>query len=303
MFDRLRGFTERSEPVAERRPTELIREQIRRLQNPFDIWRDNEPPQTAQVPGQTSPAPTIPEVTSSEDLLMQLIAARRQQLSGWPRSSEGMPLQPELFRRRQLDLRLLQLIADDPAAAMEAIDRVSSEEQEFWQELILSISRFRAPDEDLGRDEQMAQTVAQLRSAVQHLEILAPLSIRRADFCSQVHGFGSIETYLTNDFRPGERVIIYVELNNLESNLSPAGTWNAVVSGSLQILGDSSNEIEAYQLPTVEDQSTSLRTDYYHTYQITLPSHLHRGSYEVRLQMKDELGNRRVSCTLPFRIE
>ena len=305
MLDRLR---ELYDPAPERRPTSMLRRQIRRLQTPWGILGNRDDPdrsarvdETAGDSGTTAEGDTV--VEREINPLDALIQKTEQQLAAWPRSPGGVHQQPALFRQRQLDLRLLHLIANRPAAAIAAIDILSAEEQEFWQELMLGIDQFRSPDENLNYDQQAARTIGQLRAAVQHLEPSSSLTLRRLEICSRIHGFGSIETFPANDFDPGDRVLIYVEVGNLHSELSPGQNYRTVFSGSLQIFAESSDEpVESFPLPAVEDESSSRRTDYFQSYEITLPAHLLSGAYRMRLQLQDDLTSRRATGTLDFTI-
>ena len=313
VLDRIRNL------APERSPRQLVR-QLERFPNPlqWDKWGDifgsrgdSEPPSlptpnmtAQQIPA--SPAQIIASAKNSGDLLEALIKTLENEVSTWPQADGGSPLQPDEFRRRQLNLRLLQLIADRPAAAAEAVDSMTSEEKTFWQELILAISRFRNPDEDVDYSDHVAATIGQFRTAVRHLETLSSLSIGRLDFCSRIYGFGSIEPFLTNTFEPGKRLLIYAEVENLKVEISPLGIdkYRTSFGGTLQIWSTSSDEeIGNWDLPTIHDDSSTLRSDYFLSYDLTLPPHLHEGDYEIRLQIRDDISGRTVDATLDFSVQ
>ncbi len=308
LLDRLRGF------APERNPAELLRRPFERIPNPWD-WdpfgdrndENNSPGPNAntmeQSPQQSTAIP-IPDPGNADELLQTLIAISEQELEQWPQAEDESPLQPVEFRRRQLNLRLLRLISDDPAAASEAIETISPEEQEFWQELILGISKFRDPKEELSYDEHIAATIGQLQQAVQQLEPLASLAIRRLEFCSKIHSFGSIETFPSNTFGHGQQLLIYAEVDNLQDELSPLGTYRTSFSGTLEIWSESSAEpIKTWPLPPFVDESTTRRVDYYQHYRFSLPPHLPQGDYEIRIQIHDDISGRTVSDTLDFTIQ
>jgi len=308
-FERLRGF------LPERKPGNLLKRQFENISapwewNPFGAREDNPNPpnQTPEATDEVNPpepqATPLVTLNSSDDLLQALIDTSEQELNTWPQTDSGAPLQPTEFRRRQLNVRLLRLIADEPAAAAEAIDLMTPEEQEFWQELILGISQFRNPNQNVEYDEHIAATIGQLRQAVQQLEPLSSLSIGRLDFCSKIHKFGMIDTFPSNTFGPGDRLLIYAEVDNLQPELSPLDTYRTSFSGTLEIWSDSSAEpIESWPHASITDDSTTRRSDFYQNYQITLPAHLPQGDYEIRLQVRDDISGRSVDSTLKFAVQ
>lgn len=308
-FERLKGF------LPESNPGNLLKRQFENIAapwewNPFGAREDNpnppdqSPEATVEVNPTEPQAPGLIALTSSGELLQTLIDTSEQELNTWPQTESGTPLQPTEFRRRQLNIRLLRLIADEPAAAAEAIDLMTPEEQEFWQELILGISQFRNPNQNIEYDQHIAATIGQLRQAVQQLEPLSSLSIGRLDFCSKIHKFGMIDTFPSNTFGPGDRLLIYAEVENLQPELSPLDTYRTSFSGTLEIWSDSSEEpIESWPHASITDDSTTRRSDFYQNYQITLPAHLPQGDYEIRLQVRDDISGRSVDSTLKFAVQ
>ena len=303
MLDRLR---ELYAPDPDRRRSGDFRRRIRGL-TPWNILGNREDSAESSQAAGHSPLTDLPVAYASTaepeaSPLAAAIEETKARLAIWPRGRGGAPERPLEFRQQQVNLRLLQLVADQPAAAISAVEYIAAEEQEFLQDLILGIARFRSPNEKLDGRQQAAQTVGQIRSAVQHLKPLSALRIRRLDLCSRIHSFGSIDTFPANEFDPGDRVLIYVEVDNLHSELLPGQNYRTVLSGRLQIFPESSDEAveEPLQLPAVEDESGSQRTDYYQSYAIALPSHLLSGTYRLQLQIQDDLTGRRATDTLHF---
>lgn len=323
VLDRIRGFTD---PGPERKNSRgYLRRQFDKLpksfSNPFDFLNgdDDEPPQSTARPLEEIPdAPQsgIPDSnpfteSASEtlpppdaDIPALLIEALERELRSWPRSNDGTPLQPELYRQREVDLRLARLIADRPAAAAEAIESLSPHEQEFWQELILGISQFRRLDDSVAYNDQLSMTVGQLRSAIRQLEPISSLSIRRLDFCERIHGFGSIESRNSTIFDSGNRMMIYAEVENLATELTDFGSYRTVFSGTLELWAANGSEaLMTYPIEPNDSESTSRRVDYFLSANVTLPSHLPPGEYEMNLRLQDDLNNRQAAGILKFSVQ
>jgi hypothetical protein len=311
LLDRLRRLR------PDRSPRVLLAHPFERMPNPlqwdwFGNKEDGEQTSPPRAPEGRTTQPKLPTAaeaidaaTDAGDLLDALVVRLERDLTTWPQTDGGSPLQPDEFRRRELNLRLLRLISDQPAAAAEAIDSMSPAEQKFWQELMMAISRFRNPDEDFNYGEHIAATIGQFNTAVQQLEPLSSLSIRRLDFCSRISDFGSIETYPTNTFEPGQRLLIYAEVDNPRSEVSESGdAYRTSFGGTLQIWSASSDvPIESLDLPTKSYESTTRRLDYYLSYEFTLPAHLPAGQYEIQLQIRDEIGSHTADSKVEFTVQ
>lgn len=309
VLDRLRGL------APDRNTGDRLLRQFERLPNPLDLWQDRdaeEPPaQTAEVIPEVKPLPapeeSIASAADSGDLLRALIELLEQELDAWPQTESGSALQPDEYRRRQLNLRLLRLVADEPAAAAEAINAATAEEQEFWQELVLALSRFRSPDESVDYEEHIAATIGQFRMAIRQLEPLSSLAIPRLEFCSGIDSFGSIDTFPSNTFKPGERLLIYAEIDNLQSEVSPLGSYRTSFSGTVQIWPDASTSpekwIKSEPFETFHDDSSTRRSDYFMNYEFNLPEHLAPGAYEVRLLLRDEISGRTTRASRQFSVQ
>ncbi len=282
---------------------DFVRRQFERLPRPFGLFQSDPEPEKS---GGESSSPASDSRSAVPDLSLDaavelLIDALEKKVASWPHDAEGIPLEPEEYRKRQLDLRIARLIADQPAAAAEAIEAMPPQEQKFWQELVLGLAQFRTPPGSMAWDEQMAATISQLRSAVRQLEPVATLTLRRLEFCREIRGFGAVEPMLSDVLQPGDPVLIYAEIGNLAAELSDDGTYRTVFSGSIQLWTvDGTEPLETWPVEAVEEEATSRREDYFLSYRMNLPAHLPSERYELRLVVQDDLTGRRTSGRLRF---
>lgn len=306
MLQRLRGLYE----APEEKPKSLWRRNLERLSNPLGVFRERTPEPVATEPLPVEPAFAEPEVvppsspvpTDDDSRLQELIASVEQELRLWPRLPGGQPENLTEFQRRQQDLRLLYLIANQPGHAMESIPGSSGVEQEFWQELMLSLAHFRERDE-LSYEERMTVTARQLRSAARHLARESVLTIRRLEICSQISSFGRVSAFPSNDFEAGQPLLLYAEIENFGTEPTPRGTQRTSFEARLQILhADSDTPIETTELDDISDEASSERTDYFQSFELTVPSHLAAGDYRIRLMVRDKLRKRMAVETIPFQV-
>ncbi len=341
MLNRLKGLY--PAPLEEN-PGQLIRKQFRRIPGPWGLLKEKpaenstgDEEKTADAADEESreaaagASNTDTETEGAQrpvdhrSAVTELILAMEEDLKQWPRDESGERMQPEIWTRRQAELRLLYLIADRSGDAVSVIESLPPEEQELWQSMVMAMDRYlsgsgspldhTAEDQSLestgskvgarSREERLTATAEQLRAAVRHAQALSPLTIRRADFCSEIHGFGSIEELPGTTFSAGQPVLIYLELDNFRTERTESGTYRSKFSAILEIQrSDEHGEqlIEAIPVESIEDEATTRRTDFYQSYELTIPSHLAEGRYQIRITVRDLKGSQQAVTVLPFAI-
>ena len=308
VLERLKGLYE---APAESRSRNIFRRPFERLPSPWGVFRDREdtqtaPPVTADSSLQNSTANTDPDVATPDEaaeLLNQLISEIKRELQNWPRLPGGVPENLQSFQKRQQDLRLLYLVADEPGAAISSLTSLPAGEQDFWQEMMLGIAQYRSTDENQNREQRLTNTVGQLRSAIHHLSPFTRLEVRRLEICSRIMSFGRVEPFPSNDFDAGTPILLYAELDNFGSELTPANTYRTSLDARLQIRrSGSSDPIETIDLPNISDEATSERRDYFQTFELNLPSHLATGRYEITLQLADRITGKKTQAAVDFQV-
>ncbi|MCA9085670.1 MAG: hypothetical protein KDA81_16530 [Planctomycetaceae bacterium] len=315
VFDRLKGLY----------PSQLESNSRRFLRRPFDrlspwnVFRDREEtaapetPQpeapadvTAAVPADgTAPNVVVPVPGLPTDLLLnELIELRVRELKTWPRTSAGALLHPLRYQQRQKDLRLLYLIADQPGEAISVVESLPSGEQDFWQQLMLGLAQYRSTDEELSREQQLTNVSGQIRSATMSLTPYCSLRLRRVDLCSRILSFGRIEPFPSNDFDPGQPVLLYAEVDNFASEITPNGNHRTSFDAQIQILHEDgpADVIETINLAEIDDEASSERLDYFLSFELTIPSHLGTGTYRIRLRVRDRISGRTTEEFVTFQV-
>lgn len=352
MLNRLRDlYSPRTVEKVEEKAEENPKKSFRRIPGPWDLLREKpaseppEPAQTADAAATSGPAAegvdpkngaeirdvqpeaaaTDPADSGITDSLDQRIAALtgvlEAELKSWPRDDSGQVANPELWRRRQSDLRLLYLIADRSGDAVSAIESLPANEQELWQAMIMAMDHYRGPlpteqepamesgaesaagADPAVRENEMRIVAEQLRSAVRFAQELAPLTIRRISFCTSVDGFGIVDEIPTSSFTAGQPSLIYAEIDNFRSESAADGTYRTQFAATLEIRRvdeDGSQLIEAIPVPEISDSTTTRRTDYFQSFELTIPSHLTEGQYEIRIMLQDLLSRQHAESILPF---
>ena len=296
--------------------TDRLKKQFRRWPDALGLLRDRVeaapeaelPPASTDVTGMktadsTMEQPGAPPVASASPTspLDAVIAELEQELSEWPKSASDLPERPTEWRRRQTDLRMLYLVAGRSAESVRVIEALPEEEQEFWQSLMLAINVYRVSGEDAGREAQLNQTIGHLRTATRKLQPLSTLEIRRLTFCDRIDGFGSVTEFPTADFDPGQRVLLYAEVQNFRTELTDAGSYRSEFAAVLEFRREGDDEVlDTVRLPQIQDECSVERSDYFQSFELTLPALA--GKYQVRLRLKDQLSLRTAESQLKFHV-
>jgi hypothetical protein len=310
MLDRLRGLYN---PRIDEN-TDKLKKQIRRFPDPFGLLSDRESaeplipseaetPPVAEAPKSAdAAAANLRPSQSASSAVQTAITELEQQLAAWPRTPSGSPQQPLEWRQRQTDLRLLYMIAGRSAESIRVIEALPEEEQEYWQSLMLSMTQYRQAGEGLERTEQLTESLDHLRMAARKLQPLSQLAIRRMMLCDRIDGFGSVVEFPTSTFEPGQRILVYAELQNFQSELTAEGKYRSEFAAFLEFMREGDDEIvDSIRVAQIEDLCDVERTDYFQSFELTLPAL--EGKYLMRIRLRDQLSLQTAESQLEFTVQ
>lgn len=204
------------------------------------------------------------------------------------------------YIKRHVHLRMLYLMAEHPERALAAIPGIDSADQEFWQQTLWAMTNYFDIEHLPSSKDRAGQAVAQLAAATQRLRERSNLEIHNLAFCSQIDHFGNFQRFPRDEFHPGERVLIYAEIENYKSELTVDGNFRTLIRSSMEILSPSGDVRWQEEFPAEEDLCTSYRRDYFHNYTLTIPDRLPLGPHTLKLTVFDELSGKMVSQSVNF---
>jgi hypothetical protein len=302
-------------PRREETPPERARKTTRRWTDPFGLLRDKELATDDAAVGDVTPLQPAAESEASEidtsdsiipqgrdALLEPLIAQLEQVLADWEKLPSGKPADELEWLRHQTDLRMLYLIDGRSADAVRVIDALPEEEQEFWQSMMLAMESYRRGDGSSVRADHLTETLEYVRTASRKLQPLSTMRIRRLNFCNRIDGFGTFSVFPTSDFNAGQPLLLYAEIENYKSELTSDGQHRSEFAAMIEFVREGETEPIAsrtIQLPEIEDLCSRERTDYFQSYELTVPS-LSPGKYTLRLRIRDQLSQQTAIRELAF---
>ena len=240
---------------------------------------------------------------STKDLLARLISvAESEAYSAQPGETDA---EKQAFEKKQVDLRLLYLIAGQHERALQAIPGLDPAVQEFWQQTFWGVTNYFDVGSIPSPTERAAQTVTQMTNAVLRLQEKANLELRNVTFCHKISNFGNFEKYPREEFSPGQEVLLYAEVANIHSEPIPDGKFRTSLKSTIEIFhhGSQGELIERIDLPETIDICRTHRRDYFHSYQYTIPTKLTLGPHLMKLTVEDQLSRRVATYTLNFTVK
>ncbi|MBI5366944.1 MAG: hypothetical protein HZA54_07890, partial [Planctomycetes bacterium] len=141
------------------------------------------------------------------------------------------------------------------------------------------------------------------------LQRTAPLSLTTATFCSSAEGFGRFTPIRVREFRAGQQVAIYCELDNFECRSLADTRYSVAVHVDFDILipgpTDRAVEIDNPERYVRDQEWVTARPihDLWFGLRIRLPKGLIPGPYVLRLTVHDAQSEKRTEARIPFYVK
>ncbi len=247
-------------------------------------------------PSSSKPVPQTQSLTAAEHLseTIRLLEKSTDQISalGEDHGAES-------------GLRLLEILRSKINHATAAQWHLSHDEYQYWQQQLDAVSVMLKSDaasahteDDHSNHLAAAQAIEHLEKATEHLRSMAGLRIHGGQLCSQILGFGQFDELPTNQFRPGDQALIYVEVENHSSvrteelpstETEPNTNWSTRLKASYVVLDADENIVDQETYPVIDDRAKRRRRDFYLHLPVTF-SDLPPGDYQLVVTVQD-LGN------------
>lgn len=198
-------------------------------------------------------------------------------------------------------LRTLQLLAGNETDAYRPIPGASPAQQDFWSKQLFAINAYLNAATQLDEKQRAIAALAPLDDARARLSELASLRIRNLSFVESVDGFGAYEVSKGTKFTPGQKVMLYAEVENFASNASEKG-YATSLGTSFKVLDESNRLVDGKQFPDVHDSCRNRRRDFHMQYELALPERIYPGPYKIELTITDHNSGKIGQATLPFEI-
>jgi len=201
----------------------------------------------------------------------------------------------------ELRLRMLYLLSGRKTDAVTKVDLLPEDEQEVWSQLIFGMEDYMKTGE-MPADRRSLLALGAFRRATDRLREVSPLELRNIEFIQSVDSFGQFKKFPQPEFREGQEVLLYVEIDNFTSVRS-GDTFETVLSGGYEIYDPAGRRVDARKFAQVKDSCQQQRRDFYVPYRIYMPDEIAPGSYRMELTITDNKAEKFGQASIEFRIK
>lgn len=262
--------------------------------------------QKAEGGGQTSPSETVGKTgPAAEDAApangdaawQGHVEAAIEALRRQHRGQEGAAENPEEEAR----LRLLYLLAGRREEACRPISSLDPKMQEFWSQEMFGLATLMSDDWIADRSNRLVESKRCLGEALMRLGESATLFVRNLAFVTEVQSYGCYTPFAAYEFSPGQKVLLYAEVDNYESRETARGHHTSLRS-SYEIFDSRRQKIAEHQFETNEEYCRNPRRDFFTVCEFAIPEQLTPGKYELRLTVADLNGDKSGQSSITFHV-
>ncbi|HBE61531.1 MAG TPA: hypothetical protein DDX19_01890 [Rhodopirellula baltica] len=252
-----------------------------------------------EVPKASGVAPAVNIESLSDTELYDALLKRLGQAE--PNESDDQK------QRRQIIKRHLMVLSGDPDRAVDKLEGLTTQEQEYLRHQLLGLWTIIDPNGHPVSSRRFSTALPQIRQATEFLAAATDsLDVRALEFCTEIEAYGQVKPFPKRQFDPGQQVILYCEIENfVAKRISDAGKegFETMLQGSYDLLDDSGRRVASQSLPVDKQVSKNKLRDYFIAYQMYLPESLEPGSYRLRLTMEDVHGKKYGQSEIAFDIK
>lgn len=267
---------------------------------------------TEQTPTNNSAHATVATVTPAVPDLATTTTSLDTEISDWKHNLDAAITALEMQTReapRTVDevgkharLRMLYLASGRRDDTMRPIPGVLPAEQDFWTEQLYALATYLGNDQLPDPGKRAAEAKRHLTNAVDKLGELGTLAVRNLAICTDVYGFGSYKEFDSLEFAPGDKVLVYSEVENYRSKSTEKG-FLTTLRVSYEILDSDGHRVEQIQPPDIEDYCASRRRDFHIRHFVDMPQRMYDGTYTLQVTVEDTQGQKIGQSKIEFTVK
>lgn len=238
-------------------------------------------------------APASQSAAAWPDPLAQAIAELEQQTQGPARNADEI--------RAHAALRLLYLSAGRRDDALRPIPGLPAGQQDFWLEELYGLWTLLDSQQIVDPAKRAVEARRHLDRALHRLADSAELLVYNLAFCTEVTSFGVYEETGKSEFRAGEEVLLYAEVENFRSEETEQG-YHTALRSSYQILDAQGRRVTSQDFNVMEEHCQNPRRDFFVRYFLQMPERIYPGEYTLELTIEDGLSQKLGSGRIPFTV-
>ncbi len=164
-----------------------------------------------------------------------------------------------------------------------------------------------------GQPIDSCQLISRLKEAINEVSHSADLKIKNVAICTEVEGFGKVKKFSNLQFRPGDEILVYCEIENFTEEKSvevsqvSSGKSDAPQThvcrfdAQVQFLNADGETDHVTSFADIRDNCQTSRTDFYMFFRIQIPN-LPPGSHLIQVRLNDKVGHKNAALPHPVAI-
>lgn len=205
--------------------------------------------------------------------------------------------------RRQIVARHLMVLAGEPDRAVDNLQGLSTQEQEYLRHQLLGLWTIIDPQGHPVPSRRFSSALPEIRKATGFLAAASDsLEVRGLEFCTEIESYGQIKPFPNRRFTAGQEIILYCEIDNFISESVDKG-FETRLQGSYDLLDANGKRVSSQTLPEDHQVTKNRLRDYFIAYQMYLPDSIQPGDYQLRLTMEDVHGKKYGQSIVDFQIK
>lgn len=211
----------------------------------------------------------------------------------------GLEDQQTRSTREEIQLRLLRLALTRREGALEPIPGLSPSLQDFWGQTLFGLLLLEDTQSHSDQQLRLVEARRHLENGIRRLAEECPLEVTGLAFVTSVQSWGMYDAFEQYEFLPGQKVLLYAEIENLASESTAKG-YRTAWRSSYQILDATGKQIAGYEYPPNEEYCRRPRRDFFIGCELSFPTDAPPGRYTLRLTVIDLIKQRVGQGTVDF---
>ena len=183
-------------------------------------------------------------------------------------------------------LRMLYLITSRRNDALQPIPSLSPAMQDFWSKELYGLATLLDTELIAEPARRTAEAKRHLSEAVTRLGESSPLEVRNLAFVTEVESYGAFKPFEEYEFVPGQKVLLYAEVENFKSKETARGFHTALRS-SYEIFDSRGQRVADHEFNANEECCRNPRRDYFIGYEFSLSKRIDPGKHVLQLTVAD----------------
>ncbi|MGF1632621.1 MAG: hypothetical protein ACFCVE_02125 [Phycisphaerae bacterium] len=202
-----------------------------------------------------------------------------------------------------LDWQLLQLARGQSVPDLKRLSQLPAEDRQIVSTIVDGLANLRR-DVAADRNLLMSDKIQPVTDMAQRLLDQSVMTVPTIKLCRRVDGFAAYQPFDPARFRQGRThdVIVYCELDNFTSSLSPESLWETKLTKQLVLYSENGVKVWSDERETVTDQTRKKRRDFFFAKMIRLPESLTTGRYTLKVTVVDENANQVAESSVGLEI-